>query len=323
MRVITLFLLLFSIALPVVNGQNSDKEVLAHFETQGHCFYYTGKKKNNEKSIAPCKKWCEKKYKGTSKKGLGCKTKVTDFSKLDKAMFDKDDDGNEYIPGECFCEDPQKFKPLIKPVIDALQNAGNIICAVWLEAFNQLAQGAATVATGGSYRAIVQGAKTFVENGLGAQDFFGGWVGKVCKVPDWNFDVTDAFGKLKNAPDKVGKSIGCFQKDNKCKKVESDNKSKGKGKGGKKKGGKKNSKSKSKPKPNQQADKNKNKKKKKSGKGKQGIFDGLNPFQKVKLIEKLHEKSKNKNKDKNKPNDAAKKSSSKNKQKGKRGDETV
>lgn len=66
----TLPLLLFSSILPAAHGavagpnpawrrQNSDEEVIAAYADSGHCLYYL-EKPNRERSLAPCKIFCEK-----------------------------------------------------------------------------------------------------------------------------------------------------------------------------------------------------------------------------------------------------------------------
>jgi hypothetical protein len=64
----------------------------------------------------------------------------------------------------------------------------------------------------------VSAAKTFAQNGLGAKEFFEGWVGDVCGAQDWDDEV---WGGLLGAPDEVGRSVGCFRKDrDKCRRGE-------------------------------------------------------------------------------------------------------
>ena len=75
----------------------------------------------------------------------------------------------------------------------------------------------------------MQGAKTFTENGGDAANFFGGWVGPACRMPNWNSDVLSMiFGVPNNAPDSTGTSIGCVRKNKAaCRKPDPPPKSKG------------------------------------------------------------------------------------------------
>jgi len=154
-----------------------------------------------------------------------------------------DDAGHEFTPGSCVCEGIEEVaETFMGPVIQALQKLDNIICGVFLSAFDAIVQtgvvaipGGAEikVATEGVKRAVqgvkravqgvkraVQGAKTFAENGGEASNFFGGWVGPACGMPDPHFDIAMVFGKLLDAPDSTGASIGCVQKKKPCRKID-------------------------------------------------------------------------------------------------------
>ncbi|PGH12582.1 hypothetical protein AJ79_04203 [Helicocarpus griseus UAMH5409] len=131
-------------------------------------------------------------------------------------------DGHTFTTGECLCEDPKNFTPLIQPVIEGLFKLDNTIRAVLLEAFKTIAELGISAVPGGpaitAARKAIEGAKTFAEKGLDAASYFNSWVGKSCGVPDWDFDLVSVFGKLINAPDSMGTSKGCFQRNKKiCK----------------------------------------------------------------------------------------------------------
>lgn len=63
----------------------------------------------------------------------------------------------------------------------------------------------------------MEGAKTFAENGLDALDYFPDYVGKICDISDFNFDINGVFDQLTEQPDDIGVSMGCFRKDKACK----------------------------------------------------------------------------------------------------------
>ncbi|KEZ45010.1 hypothetical protein SAPIO_CDS2402 [Scedosporium apiospermum] len=122
--------------------------------------------------------------------------------------------------------DPQRcVRPCVKYCKDVEHKGGpkldDVLCAVFLSAFDTNIQTGLLLVPGGieeeiasnGVRLAVQGAKTFTENGGDAANFFGGWVGPACHMPNWNSDVLSMiFGVLNNAPDSTGTSIGCVQK---------------------------------------------------------------------------------------------------------------
>ncbi|KAK1146094.1 hypothetical protein N8T08_003742 [Aspergillus melleus] len=206
-------LLLLGGLLPAVNGQNSDKEVLANFATKGWCYVYVDGGPL-DKSVQPCKTWCPE---HEDNEGMGCRTPVTNWDDVDPTLFGHDDDGNKYFPGDCLCGNPQDYLPLIEPVLEGLSRLDNIICAVFLSSLETIAEIGINAVPGGQaingVRRAVEGAKTFVDNSLDAASFFDNWIGEACDVPDWNFDLMGSiFGKLNDATDDMGTSKGCFQK---------------------------------------------------------------------------------------------------------------
>lgn len=95
-----------------------------------------------------------------------------------------------------------------------------------LSSLTSIADAGLTFIPGGqapkAIKAIVQGAKSFYENGAEAASFFGSWIGPACGIPDFNFDITMVFGSLLGAPDSMsrGKPVGCKKKNkNGCRDV--------------------------------------------------------------------------------------------------------
>jgi hypothetical protein len=145
--------------------------------------------------------------------------------KLDPSLIYKDEDGNQWTAGECECN-AKIVEALVDVVVEALSKLGNILCAIMLSVLEQIVDLAVDLIPGGqavtAARIAVQGAKSFVKNGMTAASFFGDWIGKVCGVDHWNFDLTTVFMGLVNAPDSMGTSIGCFKKNKKdCRKPDS------------------------------------------------------------------------------------------------------
>jgi hypothetical protein len=93
-----------------------------------------------------------------------------------------------------------------------------MLCAEWTQAFNDISNFGTSIPHSQVRTQAVSAAKTFAQNGLGAEEFFEGWVGGVCGVLDWDDEV---WGGLLGAPDEVGRSVGCFRKDrDKCRRGE-------------------------------------------------------------------------------------------------------
>lgn len=221
-------LLLLSTLLPAVNaadprlarrgGHEMGKGTFEEFEKSGTCFDYFGGA-GRYKAAGPCKKYCKEEHDSDSH---GCKGHG--LEKDDVTDWFIDDDGDEWIPGECECDFPV-IEEIAKVVAEGLAKLDNIICAVMLSAFETVAEIGLSFIPGGqsvaAMRLAVQGAKTFAENGLGAANFFGDWIGAACGTSDWNFDPTDVFNPLTKMPDSLGTSKGCVRKGKKgCKKVD-------------------------------------------------------------------------------------------------------
>lgn len=90
-----------------------------------------------------------------------------------------------------------------------------MLCAVIVSAVTTLVEEGIDALPGGAEATAagkaVEGAKTFIENGLNAASFFGNWIGQSCGVPSFDFDLDQVFQQLINAPDALGKSKGCFK----------------------------------------------------------------------------------------------------------------
>lgn len=107
-------------------------------------------------------------------------------------------------------------------VIEGLGQIDKVLCSTMLSALTTAAEIALTgiFPAGAAAKAAVRGAKTFAENGLDAVSF-GGWVGSACGLPDFHFDIFDAFTGLVGLPDSEGTSKGCLRKNKAtCKKPE-------------------------------------------------------------------------------------------------------
>ncbi|KAI8159249.1 hypothetical protein K4K49_000750 [Colletotrichum sp. SAR 10_70] len=204
----------------------TDAQIIAAYKSSGQCFSYTGAG-NREKSIAPCAGadgYCQK-VKGVENAAAGCELFVPEGVKLDKSLANKDEDCNEWYAGQCTCE-CDFCEEIADIVIEGLEQLDSVICAVMLSSLTSIADAGLTFIPGGqapkTIKAIVQGAKSFYENGAEAASFFGSWIGPACGIPDFNFDITMVFGSLLGAPDSMsrGKPVGCKKKNkNGCRDV--------------------------------------------------------------------------------------------------------
>ncbi|KAI0852020.1 hypothetical protein F5Y00DRAFT_274259 [Daldinia vernicosa] len=198
----------------------SDADTIANFGRIGICLSYLGAG-NTEKELAPCKIFCPAQNPGSDPNAVGCKGPDVPIEKLDPSTIDKDDDGNQFTPGECIC-DLSGAVAILDVVIQGLSKLDNVICAVVLSAVTTLVEeGLDAVPGGASVTAVhkaVEGAKTFVENGLDAISFFSDYIGKSCGVSDFSFNLDDVFQGLSDAPDSLGMSKGCFRQNKSCQK---------------------------------------------------------------------------------------------------------
>ncbi|KAF2183380.1 hypothetical protein K469DRAFT_211108 [Zopfia rhizophila CBS 207.26] len=227
MRLAASVLLLCSSILPGVLAQESDEQVTASYEQTGSCAYYFQKPAKRAPLSQTCIKYCENNGGHGYSECDRSPYKDIDFEHgFDKSLIEKDADGDLWVPCKCKCEnkDVEGISEAIFDIVaEGLAQLDNIICAVMLESFKTILEVGIEFVPGGAAlngaKTAVQGAKSFVENGLEAADFFGNWVGKACGVPDWNFDLWSA---LIGAPDSYGTSIGCRRKNkSECKKPES------------------------------------------------------------------------------------------------------
>ncbi|KAK0122537.1 hypothetical protein ONS96_009579 [Cadophora gregata f. sp. sojae] len=155
--------------------------------------------------------------------GASCETLLTeDFWKANPNSISKDDDGYEWVIGQCTCGGAivELVEEIAGIVADALEQLDSLLCGILLQAFVSIIEvGISFVPVGGGLLAAVklsiQAAKTFAENALEASSFMDNWVGKACGAPDINFDPFQAFTTLTQFPDEgyvSGTSIGCKRK---------------------------------------------------------------------------------------------------------------
>ncbi|KAI1460953.1 hypothetical protein F4805DRAFT_416119 [Annulohypoxylon moriforme] len=195
-----------------------DASTIANFGRIGICMSYftTGPL---DKELAPCKTWCPTQNANQDPNAVGCQGPGVPQSQIDPSTIQKDDDGNVWTPGTCVCNLPVAGA-ILDVVIQGLSQLDNVICAVMLTAVVTLVEeGIDKVPGGSSIEAVkkaVEGAKTFVENGLDAVSFFGDWIGKSCNVSDFNFSLDDIFDGLSGEPDSLGESKGCFKSNKMC-----------------------------------------------------------------------------------------------------------
>ncbi|KAI1801438.1 hypothetical protein F4811DRAFT_460858 [Daldinia bambusicola] len=196
----------------------SDDTTIANFGRIGICLSYLGPG-NLVKELAPCKIFCPTQNPGSDPNAVGCKGPDIPEDELDPSTIDEDDDGNRFTPGECIC-DLSAATAFLNVVIEGLSELDNVICAVVLTAVTTLVEFGIDALPGGASltaaQRAVEGAKTFVENGLDAASFFGDWIGSTCGISDFNFSLDDIFMGLSEAPDELGVSKGCLKKNKMC-----------------------------------------------------------------------------------------------------------
>ncbi|KAI1840734.1 hypothetical protein JX266_013079 [Neoarthrinium moseri] len=204
----------------VVRRQNTDAQVLASNEKTGACMYYFGQgsaRPNWDKGGKSCIKYC------ADHGGSGFS--MCDYSPYNDVDFTKqpltvatlkDEEGYIYVPCKCKCNDPTiegLTENIFDIVAEGLSKLDNILCAAMLSALQAIVEVGIFAIPGGAElqgaRALVQGAKTFTENGLEASSFFGNWIGDACGVPDYSFDLMTMFTTLVAGPDSIGTSVGC------------------------------------------------------------------------------------------------------------------
>ncbi|KAI0882590.1 uncharacterized protein GGS22DRAFT_46646 [Annulohypoxylon maeteangense] len=195
-----------------------DASTITNFGRIGICMSYLGAGPL-DKELAPCKTWCPTQNANQDPNAVGCQGPNIPQDQLDPSTIEKDDDGNLWTSGTCVCDLPLAGA-IIDVVIQGLSKLDNVICAVMLSAVVTLVEeGIDKVPGGSSVQAVqkaVEGAKTFIENGLDAVSFFGDWIGKSCGVSDFNFNLDDIFDGLSGEPDSLGESKGCFKANKMC-----------------------------------------------------------------------------------------------------------
>lgn len=62
MKIFLVIILVFNTLFGVVTcfPDDSDKALLAIYESTGQCFHYISTEQNRDKSLAPCQQWCKK-----------------------------------------------------------------------------------------------------------------------------------------------------------------------------------------------------------------------------------------------------------------------
>lgn len=62
MKIFLIIILVFNTLFGVVTcfPDDSDKALLAIYESTGQCFHYISAEQNRDKSLAPCQQWCKK-----------------------------------------------------------------------------------------------------------------------------------------------------------------------------------------------------------------------------------------------------------------------
>ncbi|KAH7393076.1 hypothetical protein BKA66DRAFT_439188 [Pyrenochaeta sp. MPI-SDFR-AT-0127] len=226
MRFAVTGLLLASSMFSVSLAQERDDQVAASWEVSGTCAYFFKQPLKWSPLKETCIKYCEKNGGHGYSECDHSPYKDIDIEKDISSQIKRDDAGDPWVVCECKCSNPDVegiVIPIFEIVAEGLSHLDNIICAVMLEAFKTILDVGIMLVPGGApvnaAMKAVQGAKSFVENGMEAADFFGNWVGKACGVPEWNFDL---WGALIGAPDSMGTSIGCKKKNkSECKKMDS------------------------------------------------------------------------------------------------------
>lgn len=183
MRFITSALFLCSTLLPGAFAQEEDSQVAAHYEQTGQCAYYFQKQAKKTALSQACIKYCENNGgHGYSECDLSVYKDIDIMNDLDKSLIQTDDDGDLWVPTKCKCENKDVegiTNAILDIVVEALEQLDNIICAVMVSAFKSILEVGIMFVPGGQVTGAmraVQGAKSFVENGLEAADFFGNWV---------------------------------------------------------------------------------------------------------------------------------------------------
>ncbi|KAM5501081.1 hypothetical protein McanMca71_005458 [Microsporum canis] len=231
-----------------------DSQTIAAFAKKGWCYAYVSTQ-NLNKTLAPCKTYCQTHNMGKLDDISCVLFGATSKELAAQGLSYTDDDGNEFVTGECDC-DLEWLGKIIFTVLEGLERLDEIVCGVFVSAFELILDVGLSALPGGQIKqlgTLVRGAKTLVENGLDASAFFGGWVTPICGK-DWDREAQhNVFNGFAEAPDEYGTSIGCKRAEGciESRSFPEDRGGKGKrGKGGKPGKGKDDSKSKDEPKTN-------------------------------------------------------------------------
>ncbi|KAL0942312.1 uncharacterized protein CTRU02_200198 [Colletotrichum truncatum] len=205
--------------------RDSWDEFIAFMAEEGQCINYIDPSPND--GLEPCRIWC--KAKGQPEDSVGCHSS---HIPVPDGSYPTDRDGYKWQPGDCFCA--EEIEPIaeafITPVLEALSKLDEVICAVFTQAVVNSIEigfalvpgvGQAATAARQATKLAVEGAKSFAENGLGPAAYFDDWVSKSCGLDKIDLAYDDTFNALVGAPDSVGTSVGCKQKNKKaCKKLD-------------------------------------------------------------------------------------------------------
>lgn len=137
-----------------------------------------------------------------------------------KSLIVKDEAGLPWVAGQCVCAPALEVAELILDVVvEGLAKLDEVICAVMLSTVQLFVKSAldfipvsAPLGAAVTAARVVEGAKTFVENGVAAASLFGDWIGPACKIPEFEFDLTRVFVNMVTSSDDLGVSKGCFKK---------------------------------------------------------------------------------------------------------------
>lgn len=132
----------------------------------------------------------------------------------------KDEAGLLWVPGECVCAPALDVAGVFLNItLEGLGRLQDVLCGVMLSTLELFVKTAIEILppgrAGTAAARVVEGAKTFAENGVAAASLFGDWIGPACKLTDLNwkpFDLNMLFQNMVSSPDSIGVSKGCFKK---------------------------------------------------------------------------------------------------------------
>ncbi|KAH8712224.1 hypothetical protein GQ44DRAFT_409889 [Phaeosphaeriaceae sp. PMI808] len=188
MRLAAIVLFLGSSIFSKTAAQEQDNQVAASWEVSGTCAYFFQKPGKWSILKTTCIKYCETHGgHGYSECDYSPYKNINIEKDMDKSLINKDGAGDLWVPTKCKCSNPDVegiSVAIFDIVAEGLSKLDNIICAVMLEAFKTILDVGIMLVPGGApanaAMKAVQGAKSFVENGMAAADFFGNWVSTAC-----------------------------------------------------------------------------------------------------------------------------------------------